>query len=99
MIWKFIIVLSTFAIALGGIVWYAHGRHVYTKTREEVVTIVNDDLFGTREERTWIDTFKLGMLPDDASVTVLYRSYAFIIGVSVTTIVFSSIMLRRGKRK
>ncbi len=79
--------------------WHAHGYHIYTKTREEVVTVVNDDLFGVREERTWVESFKLGMLPDDASVTVVYRSYAFIISVSLTTIVVSSIMLRRRKHQ
>lgn len=100
MIWKFIIVLATFGMILGGIVWYAHGRHIFTKTREQVVTIVKDDLFGTqREERKWVDTFKLGLLPDDASIDFLHRSYAFIIGVGITSIVISTIMLRRTKRK
>ena len=98
MIWKFIIVISVFAIIIGGIVWIAQGTQFYTKNREKVVTIIKDDLFGTTHEHTeWVETFKLGILPDDSSLTALHRSYAFIIGTGTAAIILSIVMLRRKK--
>ena len=99
MIWKAIIALSIIAIIAGGVVWVSHGMEFFTKDREKVVTVVEDELFGTsREEVEWKETFKLGLLPDDTSVAVLHRSYGFILGTSLTAILVSLFMIRRQRQ-
>lgn len=99
MIWKTLIALSVVAIIVGGGVWISHGMHTFTKDREQVVTKVTDELFGTvREEVTWVENFSFGFLPDDTAAIGLYRSYIFVIGASFFTTVVSAYMLRRKKR-
>jgi hypothetical protein len=64
-----------------------------------VVVEKKDELFGTvTREVTYKPTFKYGFLPDDTSVTVLHRSYLFVLALAIPTIVGSVIMLRRGRK-
>ncbi len=94
--WKLLIALSVAAIITGGVVWVLHGMEMYTKDREKVVTIVKDELFGTSNEVVeWKQTFRYGLLPDDASITVLHRGYAFVVGLAGAAIFLSIYMLRR----
>ena len=98
MIWKGLIAISIIAIIIGGIVWVAEGSHIYTKDREKVVKVVKDELFGTEhEEITWKENFQLGLLPDSSDLVHAYRSLVFIVGVAGGVIVFSTIMIRRGR--
>jgi len=99
MIWKFLIALSALAIVIGGIVWIADGMEFYTKNREQVKTLVKDELFGTTSEQiTWVPTFKYGLMPDGAEVGLIHRSYAFVLGFGASLIVGSTIMLRRRRK-
>ena len=99
MIWKVMIGLAVVAILTGGAVWISDGMEIFTKTREPIVAVVKDELFGTTTEKTtWVETFKLGLLPDDASITTIHRSYGFILGVSAAAIGLSLIMLKRAAR-
>ncbi len=96
MMWKLLIVAAVIAIIVGGIVWVGDGMEIYTKTREKVVTEVKDELFGTTQQVVkWEPTFKYGLLPDDADVSVVHRGYVFVLGVSGMTILLSVFMLRR----
>lgn len=98
MIWRLLIGIAIVASIIGGVIWISHGSEIYTKDRERVVNVVKDELFGTtREEVTWVPTFKYGLLPDDASVTALPRSYGFILGTSLAVILFSGWMIKRAK--
>jgi len=98
MFWKIIIALAVVACIAGGVVWISHGMHIFTHDREEVITMEKDELFGTeREVVKWVDAFKLGLLPDAAEITLLHRSYAFILGSSAVAIILSIIMLRRSR--
>ena len=100
MIWKILIGLSAAAIITGGVVWISHGMHAFTHDREEVITIEKDEIFGTdKEVVTWVETFKLGFLPDDNNISVVHRSYAFILGVSGAAIALSILMLRKSRSK
>lgn len=98
MFWKLLIGTALVASIIGAVIWISHGMEFYTKDREKVVTIVKDELFGTtREEVTWVPTFKYGLLPDDVAITALPRSYGFILGTSLAVILFSGWMIKRSK--
>ena len=100
MIWKTLIILSIIAILIGGWVWLDHGAHIITKDREKVVTVVEDDLFGTtHEEVEWVETFDFGLVPDSTHPMHSYRSYVFVIGVSGVVIIWSLVMIRRKKKQ
>ncbi len=99
MIWKTLIAISVAAILIGGWVWVDHGSHFITKDREKVVTIVEDELFGTtHEEVEWVETFDFGLVPDSTHPMHAYRSYLFVLGISAVVIIVSFVMLRRQKR-
>lgn len=99
MIWKLLLALGIVAFVTGGIVWFAHGQHVFTKDREKIITVVKDELFGTvHEEVEWKETFKLGLLPDSQHPLELYRSFAFIGGGGLTLALFSLYKIRRSKK-
>jgi len=98
MFWKLLIGTALVASTIGAVIWISHGMEFYTKDREKVVTVVKDELFGTtREEVTWVPTFKYGLLPDDAAVSALPRSYGFILGTSLAVILFSGWMIKRSR--
>ena len=100
MIWKLLIALAGLAILIGGIVWVSDGMNIYSKDREQVVKIIKDDLFGTtREEVSWIPAFKFGLLPGGTEVALIPGSYAFVLGISFSTIIGSFIMIRRSRKK
>lgn len=96
MFWKVLIAAAVLAILVGGGVWISDGMQFFTKDREPIVTVTKDPLFGTEtESTTWVETFRLGLLPDDAAITAIHRSYGFILGVSGAVIIGSWIMLKR----
>lgn len=99
MIWKTLLALGLVAFLTGTVVWFAHGQHVFTKDREKVITMVEDELFGTtHEEVEWKETFELGLLPDSQHPFDVHRSFAFIGGLSLTVVLFSMYKIRRSKK-
>jgi hypothetical protein len=99
MFWKILIGVSIVAIITGGAVWIAHGMNMFTHDRDEVITVVKDEIFGTeREEITWVENYRLGLLPDDYTIDVIHHSYAFILGVSGAAILLSLFMLKRQRK-
>lgn len=100
MIWRILIILGVLAIITGGAVWFSDGMQVFTKDREEVITIVKDELFGTtHEEKTFVPAFRLGLLPADSTVKDAPASYAFILGISFVIIILSVFNLRRSQSR
>lgn len=100
MIWKILIGVAITAIVVGGAVWINDGMQFFTKDREPIVTVTKDELFGTEtESTTWVESFRLGLLPDDAAITAVHRSYGFILGVSGAVIIGSWIMLKRARMR
>jgi len=98
MAWKTIIALASVAIIAGGVVWIVDGMEVLSKDRVEFTVEVTDALFGTKTMETrYEDGFRFGLLPLDDSPGSLPKSYAFVLGISVTSIVVSLVMLRRRK--
>lgn len=99
MIWKLLLALGVVAFLTGTIIWFAHGQHMFTKDREKVITLVEDELFGTtHEEHEWKETFELGLLPDSHHPMYFYRSFAFIGGLSISVALFSLYKIRRAKK-
>lgn len=99
MIWKALLALGLVAFLTGTVVWFVHGQQVYTKDREKVITLVEDELFGTTHEEVELkSSFKLGLLPDSLNPIHSYRSFAFIGGLSLTVVLFSMYKIRRSKK-
>ena len=96
MLWRTLVIIGILAILIGGAVWINDGMHIYSKDKEEVVTIVKDELFGTtRREVTYVPAFKFGLLPLDSTVAATPVSYGFVLGTSAVLIAFSWWKLRR----
>jgi hypothetical protein len=96
MVGRIITWLGIAAIVAGGIVWFSHGTHWYSKDRERIETVVKDELFGTeRIEISFRPKYIFGMLPDDLDVARFPNSYIFVIGCGVTAIVIGTFMRRR----
>jgi len=96
MIWRTLIITSILAILIGGGVWIKDGLQIYTKDREEVVTIVKDELFGTTTKKVeYVPAFKFGLLPVDSTVADAPACFGSVLGFSVVVIAFSWYKLRR----
>jgi len=95
MIWRILIVIGILAILVGGAAWINDGMQIYSKDRNEVITMVKDDLFGTRSETSYVPAFKFGLLPLDKTVAATPACYGFVLGVSVVLIAFGWWKIRR----
>lgn len=96
MIWRIGIILGICGILAGGAVWINDGMHVFSRDKDEVVTVVKDELFGTeRREVTYVPAFKFGLLPLDTTVASVPASYGFVLGTSVVLIALSVWQLRK----
>lgn len=99
MIWRVLIIAAVLAIVIGGVVWISGGTQTLTKDKEEVVTITPNTLFGGNDTTiTYVDKFKLGLLPPSDSPADMPMSYAFILGTSGAAILLSFIMMRRSRK-
>ncbi len=84
MIWRLLIVFGIVGILVGGWYWFADGMQVFSKDREEVVTVVKDPLFGTETKQvSYEPRFRFGLLPLDATPQAVPASYAFVAGTSL----------------
>lgn len=87
MIWRLLIIIGIIGILVGGWYWVADGMQVFSKDREEVVTIVKDPLFGTETKQVAYEPrFRFGLLPLDATPQAIPVSYAFVAGTSLALI-------------
>lgn len=95
MIWRTLIIIGILAILIGGAVWINDGMQIYTKDREEVVTIVKDELFGTTIRKVeYVPAFKFGLLPLDSTVADVPACLGSVLGFSIVVIAFSWYKLR-----
>lgn len=97
MLWRIIIIISLVSIVASGILWIKGGMVMWPHDREQVVTVVKDDLFGTtREETTWKNIEPAyGFFPIDSSVDAIPRSFIFVLGAGIGFSLVSMIMLKR----
>lgn len=87
MIWRLFIIIGIISILVGGWHWVADGMQVFSKDREEVVTIVKDPLFGTETKQVVYEPrFRFGLLPLDVTPQAIPASYAFVAGTSLALI-------------
>ena len=99
MIWRTLVVAAVLAIVIGGIFWIAGGTQTLTKDKEEVITITPNTLFGGSDTSvTYVEKFRLGLLPPSDSPTDVPMSYAFILGTSGAVILLSFFMMRRSRK-
>jgi len=99
--WKFISITALVLILPLLVVWYSHGKNIYTKDKKQVITKVKDDIFGTETEKIeWVDEFQLGLLPgvDNLSPKLLF-SVAVPSGLLVCISIIGFYMNMREKRK
>ncbi len=98
--WNGVIAAAVAAMLIGGGFWVADGMHMLSKDRIATTVQVVDPLFGTTTTDTkYEDGFLFGLLPLDDSVAAVPKSYAFVLGASVTAIIVSVFMKRRARRK
>ena len=95
MIWRILIATSLLAILIGGAVWINDGMQIYSKDRNEVITMVKDDLFGTRSETSYVPAVRFGLLPLDKTVSATPACYGFVLGVSGVLIALGWWRIRR----
>ncbi len=87
MIWRLLIIIGILGILVGGGLWFKDGQQIFSKDREEVVTIVKDPLFGAETKQvTYEPRFRFGLLPLDATPQAVPASFAFVAGTSLMLI-------------
>jgi len=96
---RILIIVSVLAILIAGGKWIADGMEWYTKDRRQVTELVKDELFGTTEKKVkWIDDPRFGLLPDDATISALPKSFGFVLGVGTVGIIAGLLWNRRKTR-
>ena len=87
MIWRLLIIIGIVGILVGGGLWFKDGRQIFSKDREEIVTIVKDPLPATETKQvTYEPRFHFGLLPLDATPQAIPASLAFVAGTSLVLI-------------
>ncbi len=96
MLWRVFIGISVVAILAGGVRWVSDGMHIFSKDKEQQVTEVRDELFGTTNRIvTWVPAYKYGLLPLDAVPSAIPGCYATVLAIGGILILYSVRKLRK----